>query len=173
MKCLKCGMENPDNNKYCVGCGELLEEAEEKCFCTKCGAENTKNSKYCVTCGQSLNSNETFTNFIPQTSPYKENNSALGLGIASLSTSIVCCCLAFIGQVISIVLGIISIVLALKHKNSKNTIGLVLSIVGICISAYFLVSYVIAITSEEYQAMYDEIYNQMMNGEQMVRAFFK
>lgn len=172
MRCTKCGMDNSNDNKYCVGCGELLEEKNEKCFCYNCGSENSKESKYCVSCGQSLN-NTGYNANIPQTSIQPENSTALGLGIASLATSIVCCCFMFVGQIISIILGIISIVNALKHKNSKNTIGLVLSIIGICISLYFLVSFIFALTSGEYQAMYDEIYNQMMNGEQMIRAFYR
>lgn len=30
MKCPKCGAENPDNSKFCRGCGAVMEQAAEQ-----------------------------------------------------------------------------------------------------------------------------------------------
>ena len=174
MKCGKCGVENADTNKYCVICGELLEQevSNEKCFCTKCGAENTKDSKFCVTCGAAM-SNQTNVVYVPQSNPFKEDSSALGLGIASLSVSIVCCCVVFVAQILSIIFGAISIKRALKYKSSKNTTGMILSIVGICISVYMIFSFIVSIASGEFQAAFEEGFNAAQNGYQMVKMFLK
>jgi len=42
MKCLKCLHENPDDAKFCNGCGQKLESV-----CVKCGKANPPGSKFC------------------------------------------------------------------------------------------------------------------------------
>lgn len=53
MKCVHCGTENQNNNKFCTKCGELLNSPEEitpKC-CLSCGAPITPKTKFCTECG--------------------------------------------------------------------------------------------------------------------------
>ena len=171
MKCSKCGFENQENNKYCVSCGAVLEEKVEKSFCYNCGSENPVDSKYCVSCGQSLYNGGSTIN-APIVRPYVNDSSALGLGIASLAVSIVCCCLIFVGQIVSIVLGSISIKRALTNKSNKNTVGLVLSIIGICISLYMIISFIYSIAIGEFQQAFQEGFNSVQGGQQMIKAFF-
>ena len=172
MKCSKCGMENADTNKYCVGCGSLLEEKQEKNICSSCGSENSKDSKYCVTCGKNLNSVASID--VPTISPKPvptNNRAGLGLGIASLAVSIVCCCLMPLNSIVSIILGVISIATAFKNKNSENTVGIILSAFGIIISLFWIVVTIITVNSPEFQQQLEEIKN-MYNMEQMVKVLF-
>ncbi len=186
MRCSKCGFENNDSNKFCVGCGELLEEQvkEEKAFCSYCGAVLTEGSKYCESCGKKVIDDEVINN-IPvanatangQSLATYYNKTALILGIISLSVSIVCCCAVFVAQIASIILGIIAIVKALKYKNTANIVGLILGIIGICISLYFIASYALAFSDptfwDTFWEAYEEGYNQgLNNGNNYTWIFF-
>jgi len=51
MKCRSCGIENPDNAKFCVQCGDALSN---NTICTQCGHVNEEGTKYCADCGVSL-----------------------------------------------------------------------------------------------------------------------
>jgi tetratricopeptide (TPR) repeat protein len=51
MKCPKCQTENPDNAKFCKGCGQPLQT---EVICNRCQYPNTLDSKFCVQCGQPL-----------------------------------------------------------------------------------------------------------------------
>jgi tetratricopeptide (TPR) repeat protein len=51
MKCPKCQTENPDNAKFCKGCGQSLQT---EVICNRCQYPNTLDSKFCVQCGQPL-----------------------------------------------------------------------------------------------------------------------
>ena len=52
MKCSKCGTENADGYKFCVKCGNKLEEEQpRKIFCTKCGTQLKEGMKFCTKCG--------------------------------------------------------------------------------------------------------------------------
>jgi tetratricopeptide (TPR) repeat protein/ribosomal protein L40E len=51
MKCLNCQADNPDNAKFCKGCGQSLQA---EVICDRCQYRNTPDSKFCVQCGQSL-----------------------------------------------------------------------------------------------------------------------
>jgi len=46
MKCSKCNFENPQEAKFCMECGEKLENV-----CAKCGAELPAEAKFCMECG--------------------------------------------------------------------------------------------------------------------------
>lgn len=49
MKCKKCQHENPEDARYCNGCGHKLELA-----CQECGKINPPGSRFCNGCGQNL-----------------------------------------------------------------------------------------------------------------------
>lgn len=52
MKCSKCGTENTAGYKFCVKCGNKLEEEQpRKLFCTKCGTPLKEGMKFCTKCG--------------------------------------------------------------------------------------------------------------------------
>jgi class 3 adenylate cyclase/predicted ATPase len=49
MQCPNCGASNPDNKKYCTGCGSSL-----RLRCSACNGENPPQAKFCGDCGASL-----------------------------------------------------------------------------------------------------------------------
>ena len=49
MKCQKCQFENPEDAKFCNGCGHKLELA-----CPECGKVNPPGSRFCNGCGHNL-----------------------------------------------------------------------------------------------------------------------
>ena len=52
MKCSKCGTENAAGYKFCVKCGNKLEEEQPREFvCTKCGTQLKAGMKFCTKCG--------------------------------------------------------------------------------------------------------------------------
>lgn len=55
MRCPKCGKENPDINRFCNNCGEILEPQQtKKLKCPKCGTENEQGYTFCNKCGSYL-----------------------------------------------------------------------------------------------------------------------
>lgn len=59
-KCEKCGKENPDQYRYCIGCGserprsvkpKAGETVETVWKCRYCGTENSSELEYCYRCG--------------------------------------------------------------------------------------------------------------------------
>jgi hypothetical protein len=57
IKCASCAFENPDDGKFCTGCGQALvrppavPDGPAK-FCTECGAKIPADSKFCTACGK-------------------------------------------------------------------------------------------------------------------------
>jgi class 3 adenylate cyclase len=49
MRCSNCNRDNPDDAKFCVGCGNPFWGR-----CTKCGAENPSDASFCKQCGTRL-----------------------------------------------------------------------------------------------------------------------
>jgi class 3 adenylate cyclase len=49
MRCPKCARDNPDDAKFCVGCGSPFGIG-----CKKCGAENPLDASFCKQCGARL-----------------------------------------------------------------------------------------------------------------------
>ena len=48
--CTKCGMQYSSGQKFCVNCGEKIQQKAEK-FCTSCGKKIAAESKFCCECG--------------------------------------------------------------------------------------------------------------------------
>lgn len=61
MKCIKCGYEAKENDKFCYKCGNSLIVENEGLHC-ECGAEITEEDKFCGKCGKRLNENEVIKN---------------------------------------------------------------------------------------------------------------
>ena len=53
-KCPNCGVENPDDSRFCIGCGiaVAVSTVSSGLKCAGCGAEIPPESKFCVGCGQ-------------------------------------------------------------------------------------------------------------------------
>jgi class 3 adenylate cyclase/tetratricopeptide (TPR) repeat protein len=49
MRCAKCARDNPEDAKFCVGCGNPVGGR-----CAKCGAENPEDASFCKQCGTRL-----------------------------------------------------------------------------------------------------------------------
>src|SRR5262245_26022058 len=49
MRCPKCNRDNPDDAKFCVGCGNPLAGR-----CASCGSENPSDASFCKQCGTRL-----------------------------------------------------------------------------------------------------------------------
>jgi len=54
IKCSKCGEEFPEGAKFCLGCGQKVEQLQDDMVkCPKCGASVPK-GKFCLECGYKL-----------------------------------------------------------------------------------------------------------------------
>jgi class 3 adenylate cyclase len=49
MRCASCGFDNPDDIRFCGGCGAPLQHR-----CPQCGSENPAHFKFCGACGSPL-----------------------------------------------------------------------------------------------------------------------
>ncbi|MEW6005548.1 MAG: zinc-ribbon domain-containing protein [Stygiobacter sp.] len=56
MKCINCGTENNDANKFCRNCGNELKDENnpQEIICQTCGAKNKPGNNYCILCGENL-----------------------------------------------------------------------------------------------------------------------
>ncbi|MCZ7616379.1 MAG: zinc ribbon domain-containing protein [Ignavibacteriaceae bacterium] len=97
MICNTCGVNNKEENKFCINCGEELVETESTSGnnCPNCGAENNEDNKFCISCGHQLSqSTEQRENFTVQNKPNsntgkkrKSKNSFTGKQITALKES--------------------------------------------------------------------------------------
>lgn len=55
-KCPKCGAEILENSKFCPECGNKIDN---KKFCPKCGAKIQENVKFCQECGTQIDGKRT------------------------------------------------------------------------------------------------------------------
>lgn len=53
MKCNHCGLEIPDDSKFCGACGKQTQAAGET-VCPSCAAKATAGQQFCVKCGAKL-----------------------------------------------------------------------------------------------------------------------
>lgn len=119
-------------------------------FCTKCGKENNDENKFCIGCGASFESNEqkemtvdaTVTNEVNNTKKSTLNLVGMILGIISVSLIVICCCGGF--GYVSIIPGIVAVVLSSiylkKYGNDGKAIaGLILGICGIVLSVLAII----------------------------------
>jgi class 3 adenylate cyclase len=49
MRCISCGLDNPDGVKFCIECATLLKQR-----CPSCGVENLSRAKFCGECATPL-----------------------------------------------------------------------------------------------------------------------
>ncbi len=66
MKCPKCGTNLPDDAKFCMTCGAVLQV---DFVCSRCRHVNPSNAKYCLQCGQPFNKIDSPSNPILSTTP--------------------------------------------------------------------------------------------------------
>jgi predicted nucleic acid-binding Zn ribbon protein len=54
VRCQSCGTDNPDDSKFCTGCGATLLAAAPagEARCSACGATLPPDSRFCVACGR-------------------------------------------------------------------------------------------------------------------------
>lgn len=52
INCSKCSSKIPTGSKFCLECGEKVQDA---LFCKNCGERVPPNSKFCLKCGNKLN----------------------------------------------------------------------------------------------------------------------
>ncbi len=82
IKCPSCAFENPEDGKFCTGCGQALErlpaapEGPAK-FCTECGVKIPADSKFCTACGQGFEAGATAPTAGPATAPTSVTGSPL------------------------------------------------------------------------------------------------
>lgn len=171
MKCRNCGAENQEGARFCSSCGakleeEVLETQEVKVEpgqirCRICGHINTTADSYCKLCGSQISpqdrfqSNNTYNNNTynnTQNQMYATGNSTTGMvvGIVSAACSITCCLF-----LVGIIAGIFGIIINIKPINKnypdkgKAVAGLILSVVGLLIGAYLLLSVIVALNDPE------------------------
>lgn len=153
MKCLKCGVENIEGNKYCIACGSKLEKNQSVeqinyKVCSKCGFQNSLTDNYCVNCGEKLENWElnNFTNQHIENSNKKQRQLALILGIIAIIISFFGMGFPFIGQIAAFALAVCSIVLSivslLKGFNKESVIGIILSVIAIFIAILMFMLYI-------------------------------
>ena len=53
MRCDVCGTENPEGSKFCINCGNNLEN-QGHIICDACGYENPAGARFCQKCGKDL-----------------------------------------------------------------------------------------------------------------------
>ncbi len=51
VSCSKCNAQIPNGSKFCLECGEKVNQAQ---FCVSCGESLTPNSKFCSKCGTAI-----------------------------------------------------------------------------------------------------------------------
>ncbi|MCH8205891.1 MAG: RDD family protein [Chloroflexi bacterium] len=54
MTCSNCGRENPDEARFCAGCGSALVAPVVEVLCPSCGRENPSQARFCGACGSPL-----------------------------------------------------------------------------------------------------------------------
>lgn len=65
-KCLKCGLDCSDEDKFCIRCGAKFEdEKESKKICPYCGTECAESDLFCVHCGKPLKQGESENSAAP------------------------------------------------------------------------------------------------------------
>jgi hypothetical protein len=57
INCPSCGVEGPDESKFCISCGKTIPEKASvtKPHCSCCNFEAPEGSKFCVNCGAPVN----------------------------------------------------------------------------------------------------------------------
>ncbi len=121
-------------------------------FCQKCGRENQDDAKFCVGCGiqfdqEQNQENDVFEAQYPKYEQPIKSKSSMGtvsmiLGIISVGLLCLCCCcpVSIITGPIAIITGIIYIVKNPTESKGKAIAGLVLGIVATVLSIILFIS---------------------------------
>jgi uncharacterized membrane protein YvbJ len=58
MKCSNCNTQNESDSKFCIQCGNKLEQKEDGSinFCSKCGTKKRVGDNFCISCGHEFES---------------------------------------------------------------------------------------------------------------------
>jgi len=124
--CIKCGRENKDDAKFCMGCGERFAsetvESEE---------QNPNNYNY-------------FTDTYAPTGNKKRGSVgkvSMILGIIAACFGVLCCCfpLGLPLGIVSVVLGIISLKKNPNHQKGMAIAGIILGAIAALVGIYLLV----------------------------------
>lgn len=115
MKCQKCGTENEKDNKFCITCGEKLEESIE----TEINVTNT---------GVKIDGKPV----VVSTESDGKATASLVLGICAF----VIFCLSFPLSVIGLILGLVS-----KEKSGKRTAGIIINAIVLGLSIICIIIY--------------------------------
>ena len=75
-------------------------------FCSKCGYKNNEDARYCINCGNMLNNNVNNNNDNALTKAYKRKSTSTKIGIISLIILFVTRTLAILLAIIGLVIGI-------------------------------------------------------------------
>lgn len=107
-------------------------------FCHKCGYQNQENSRFCIRCGEQIQTNEDRKRkLILKIIFEKRANTALILGMTTISISILCFLYPYINIFICLITGTIAItysITSLRKSKTKAIWGLILAVLGILIS---------------------------------------
>ena len=162
--CENCKTENKDTSKYCINCGNNIEEAEifvEKnaIYCPNCGYEKKDDYFFCSKCGSILdvakakNVEEAKKTSWDQTEDVKEvievktnNTNSLAkltsiLGLISLIAFFVPIGLPFsiVISLFAIAIGIVSLIRKPKVDSNKAIRGIILASISFVLSVVVLV----------------------------------
>jgi len=79
MICPKCGSENADGSKFCMNCGENLENIQDNSvkYCPYCGTQVEENDIFCPSCGAKLQTNSNASNTNGATSSHLSDNKSI------------------------------------------------------------------------------------------------
>ncbi len=166
MYCSKCGASIDPNHKFCQSCGAVIERNDSQNLDENNVFENTQPSQETITQttkvnddvnaesiteeiaevkadDQSTEENEEYVSvtnyYYEKPKPDKSGTASLILGIVSILSSLMC--------LISVPTGIAGLVMGIKSKvkSSTSKAGIILSSVGLALTAIFIIGLIIII----------------------------
>ncbi len=129
--CTKCGQENGDDAKFCLGCGEKFTSEENE--------NQTEGATETVTPTNYYDSFDHSNNYVYKGSLGKVS---MILGIIAAAIGVLCCCfpLGLPVGIVSVVLGIINLVKHPGHQKGMAIAGIVLGAIAAVFGLYFVLA---------------------------------